>query len=111
MDDRLQAQTATTQRRVSSSDWLPANDLIKVVAMVLMAIDHVAWAFSRHPDFWRALGRGAFPLFAALLVAGLRRTRDPRRYLGRLALFDRVRWDARRYPRRHGQAALAVPPV
>ncbi len=77
----------TVQRRVSSYDWLPANDLIKVVAMVLMVIDHVAWAFSRHPALGRALGRGAFPLFAALLVIGMRRTRDPGRYLGRLTLF------------------------
>ena len=80
----------TVQRGISSYDWLPANDLIKAVAMVLMVIDHVAWAFSRHPDVWRALGRGSFPLFAALLVAGVRRTRNPRRYLMRLALFALV---------------------
>jgi hypothetical protein len=87
MDDRLDGRTATVQRGISGCDWLPANDLIKVVAMILMVIDHVAWAFSRHPDVWRALGRGSFPLFAALLVVGMRRTRDPRRYLMRLTLF------------------------
>jgi hypothetical protein len=90
MDDRLNAQTTTVQRGISGYDWLPANDLIKVVAMVLMVIDHVAWAFSRHPDVWRALGRGSFPLFAALLVVGVRRTRNPCRYLTRLALFALV---------------------
>lgn len=90
MDDRLNAQTTTVQRGISGYDWLPANDLIKVVAMVLMVIDHVAWAFSRHPDVWRALGRGSFPLFATLLVVGMRRTRNPRRYLARLTLFSLV---------------------
>jgi hypothetical protein len=90
MDDRLNGQTATVQRGISGHDWVPANDLIKLVAMVLMVIDHVAWAFSRHPDPWRALGRGSFPLFAALLVVGMRRTRSPRRYLMRLGLFALV---------------------
>ncbi len=90
MDDRLNAQPTTDQRGISGYDWVPANDLIKVVAMVLMVIDHVAWAFSRHPDIWRALGRGSFPLFAALLVVGMRRTRNPRRYLMRLSLFALV---------------------
>jgi len=90
MDDRLDGQTTTVQRGISGYDWVPANDLIKVVAMVLMVIDHVAWAFSRHPDVGRALGRGSFPLFAALLVVGMRRTRDPRRYLMRLTLFALV---------------------
>ncbi len=90
MDDPLNGQTATVQRGISGYDWLPGNDLIKVVAMILMVIDHVAWAFSRHPDVWRALGRGSFPLFAALLVVGMRRTRSPRRYLMRLALFALV---------------------
>ncbi len=80
----------TVQRGISSYDWLPANDLIKAIAIVLMVIDHVAWAFSRHPALWRAIGRGAFPLFAALLVVGMRRTRDPRRYLTRLTLFALV---------------------
>jgi hypothetical protein len=90
MDDRLEAQTTTVPRRASTYDWLPGNDLIKIVAMVLMAIDHVGWAFSRDPALWRALGRGAFPLFAALLVVGMRRTRDPHRYLMRLAVFALV---------------------
>ncbi len=90
MDDPLNGQTTTVQRGISGYDWVPANDLIKVVAMVLMVIDHVAWAFSRHPDLWRALGRGSFPLFAALLVVGMRRTRNPRRYLMRLTLFALV---------------------
>jgi len=90
MDDHFDVPIPTTQRSISGSDWLPANDPIKVVAMVLMTIDHVAWAFSPEPDLWRALGRGAFPLFAALLVAGMRRTRSPRRYLTRLALFALV---------------------
>jgi hypothetical protein len=87
MDDLLDGQTTTAPRGISGYDWVPANDMIKVVAMVLMVIDHVAWAFSRHPDVWRALGRGSFPLFAALLVVGMRRTRSPRRYLTRLSLF------------------------
>ncbi len=90
MDDRLDGQAATVQRGISGYDWLPGNDLTKVVAMVLMVIDHVAWAFSRHPDLWRALGRGSFPLFATLLVVGMRRTRNPRRYLMRLTLFALV---------------------
>lgn len=85
--------------RVLSGSWL------KVVAMVSMAIDHVAAYLLRYdPDFtvalftvgnkhisWyflmRCIGRLAFPLFTFLLVEGFLHTHDRMKYGRNLLLF------------------------
>ena len=85
--------------RVLSGSWL------KVIAMVSMAIDHVAAYLLRYdPDFtatlftvgskqvsWcflmRCIGRLAFPLFAFLLVEGFLHTHDRVKYGRNLLVF------------------------
>ena len=85
--------------RVLSGSWL------KMIAMVVMAIDHVAAYILRYnPDFtvalftmgnkqisWyflmRSIGRLAFPLFAFLLVEGFLHTHDRMKYGRNLLVF------------------------
>jgi len=61
---------------------------LKIIALVTMFIDHIAAAFPHifHPDF-RLIGRLSFPIFAFLIAEGFRRTRDPKKFVIRLAIF------------------------
>ena len=63
------------------------TDLLKLVAVIAMAIDHVGGAFFPEIGPFRWVGRLAFPLFCYCMTVGLLYTHDVRRYLGRLALF------------------------
>lgn len=56
----------------------------KLLAALLMVIDHVGYVFFPDESIWRIVGRLSFPLFAWLLVQGERYTRNVLRYLGRL---------------------------
>ena len=51
-----------------------------------MLLDHIGAVLLPKAPLLRLLGRAAFPLFAFLLVEGALTTRNPRRYLMRLAL-------------------------
>jgi hypothetical protein len=66
-------------------DW--GRELLKWVAIVTMTVDHVGLAL--YPEFTvlRVIGRIAFPLFAYLLVLGMRSTRNLRAYFYRLFFF------------------------
>ncbi len=62
---------------------------LKIIACILMFFDHYAHLFSTtlSPElyfFIRLIGRLSFPAFAYLIVVGMRRSRDVRRYLCRL---------------------------
>lgn len=62
---------------------------LKILACVLMFFDHYAHLFrtTLSPEMYyviRLVGRLAFPAFAYLIVVGMRRTHDVRRYLSRL---------------------------
>lgn len=59
---------------------------LKTIALSAMIVDHVGAVFFS-PDFLRAIGRAAFPLYAFLVAEGCRRTGDRNRYLLRLGLF------------------------
>ena len=57
---------------------------LKMVALLLMVIDHVGYFFDGAPVWFRWLGRGSYPLFLFCLVWGYHYTRDRRKYLLRL---------------------------
>ncbi len=69
---------------------------LKILAIIAMLIDHIgAILISGTNNYWlyfacRAVGRLAFPIFAFLIVEGLRHTRDVRKYLLRLLAFAAI---------------------
>lgn len=70
---------------------LPA-DVIKLVAMALMLVDHIGAVFGGVMDenlytVLRAAGRISFPLFAFFIIEGFFHTRDVKKYLIRLGAF------------------------
>ena len=63
------------------------TDLLKLVAIAAMLLDHIGGAFFPETPIFRWIGRLAFPLFCYCMTVGLLYTHDIRRYLGRLAIF------------------------
>lgn len=63
------------------------RELLKIVAIITMVIDHVGRIF--YPDFFflQIIGRLSFPLFAYLVVLGVESTKKPRRYMFMLLIF------------------------
>lgn len=66
------------------------TDLLKLVAIVSMLVDHIGGAFFPETGVFRWAGRLAFPLFCYCMTVGLLYTRNIKRYLGRLAVFALV---------------------
>lgn len=64
---------------------------LKLIAVVSMTLDHLAWAFVPLDSFsgqiLHALGRFAFPLFAFLMAEGFWHTRNLKRYVMRVGVF------------------------
>ncbi len=63
------------------------TDLLKLVAVTAMLVDHIGGAFFPEAGVFRWIGRVAFPIFCYCLTVGLLYTHDVKRYLGRLAAF------------------------
>lgn len=59
---------------------------IKLIAFILMIIDHTGRLFFPNYSFMVAIGRLSFPLFAWLVAIGQRHTSDVRKYLVRLVI-------------------------
>lgn len=66
------------------------NHHIKLLAAVLMVVDHVGYIFFTDDYSYRAIGRLSFPLFVWLLVQGEKHTRNVRRYGLRLLLMGLI---------------------
>ena len=66
-------------------DW--GRELLKWVAVVSMTIDHVGLIFFPEYIIFRVIGRLAFPLFAYLLVLGMKSTHNIKGYFNRLIFF------------------------
>lgn len=62
------------------------QEILKLIACVTMLIDHIGAAFFPNALWIRMIGRLAFPIYCFLLSEGMRRTRDPGKYLLRLFL-------------------------
>ena len=52
---------------------------LKLLAAILMVIDHIGMIFFPSVDLFRIIGRIAFPLFAFLIAEGCRYTRNPKK--------------------------------
>lgn len=57
---------------------------LKLLALILMTLDHIALYFPAAPVWFGWLGRASYPLFLFCLAVGLRRTRSRGRYIARL---------------------------
>lgn len=57
---------------------------LKMIALILMVVDHAAYYFEGLPMWFRLLGRISFPLFLFCLVWGYHYTKSRKKYLLRL---------------------------
>lgn len=71
-----------------------SGSALKVIALVPMTVDHIAYYLMVHGtlqyDLMRTVGRMAFPIFAFLLVEGYVHTRSVRKYALKLFVFALV---------------------
>lgn len=63
------------------------TNLLKLIAIVAMVVDHVGGEFFPQYTFCRWIGRMAFPIFCYCLTVGLLYTHDIKKYLMRLGVF------------------------
>jgi len=60
---------------------------LRVIAVILMTIDHIGAVLFPHVLILRIIGRLSFPIFVFLMVEGYFHTRDVKKYLTRLLVF------------------------
>jgi hypothetical protein len=65
----------------------PGRDVLKIIAVITMTIDHTGAIFYPSLDFVRIIGRIAFPIYCYLLVLGVESTRSIKNYFIRLVAF------------------------
>ena len=66
------------------------NNTLKIIAMILMLLDHL-WGTIIPGNQWITLiGRMAFPIFAFLIVEGFFHTSDLKKYMKRLFIFGLI---------------------
>ncbi|MDR1002919.1 MAG: conjugal transfer protein TraX [Oscillospiraceae bacterium] len=63
---------------------------LRIVAMLLMVIDHAGYLLFDNNTVMRMIGRLSFPIFCFLIAEGLSHTKSLKKYLLRLALFAAV---------------------
>ena len=63
--------------------WGISQEWLKGIACLTMLVDHFAILIFYNP-WLRVIGRLAFPIYCFLISEGIRHTRDPKRYFGRL---------------------------
>lgn len=60
---------------------------LKMLAVILMVIDHIGYLLFPQYNILRNIGRIAFPIFAFLIAEGMFYTKNPEKYLLRLGIF------------------------
>lgn len=63
------------------------NDMLKLLALVTMLVDHIGYMFFPNEMLFRIIGRLAFPIFAYQIALGYSRTSNLKKYVLRLSLF------------------------
>ena len=79
----MQTELKRTPRIALNTD----TNLPKLVAIVLMVVDHVGYQLMGDNIIMRSLGRLSFPIFAWCIVVGSEYTHDIKAYMKRMALF------------------------
>jgi len=63
------------------------RELLKIIAIATMVIDHIGAILYPNLLFLNVIGRLAFPLFAYLIMLGVESTKKPRKYMITLLFF------------------------
>lgn len=63
------------------------NDMLKLLALVTMLVDHIGYMYFPNEMLFRIIGRLAFPIFAYQIALGYSRTSNLKKYVLRLSLF------------------------
>ncbi len=63
------------------------NDLLKIIAIVTMLIDHVGVLLLPQLEILRTIGRISFPIFCFFISNGFRYTSDRKKYFTRILIF------------------------
>lgn len=63
------------------------NDLLKLLALATMLVDHIGYMYFPKEVLFRIIGRLAFPIFAYQIAIGYSHTRNLKKYTLRLSLF------------------------
>lgn len=66
------------------------NEILKVIVITSMLIDHIGLVFFPEITFMRILGRIAFPIFAFQIAKGYVHTSSKFNYLYRLLIFAAI---------------------
>lgn len=82
----MEAVNKKTKKQIKNK----RNDILKVVAMVTMLIDHIGYLFFPSMMIFRTIGRIAFPIFAYLIGVGYDHTSSLKKYILRLFIFALV---------------------
>lgn len=65
----------------------PNSDLLKIIAITSMAIDHIGYVFFPELIILRVIGRLAYPILAYQLAIGYEKTSNINKYLKRIFIF------------------------
>lgn len=76
--------TKNAGERVGGFGFLSGN-MIKILAAVLMVIDHIGVVLGHEDSILRILGRISMPLFAFMIAEGAKYTKNRAKYLGMIA--------------------------
>jgi len=63
------------------------RNVLKIIAVISMVIDHLGLFLLPQMTWMRALGRLAFPIFAFFIAEGLKHTKSVKKYVLNLSLF------------------------
>jgi len=66
------------------------NDILKLIAIVTMIIDHIGYMFFPGQMLYRTIGRIAFPIFAYQVAIGYKKTSSVKNYSKRMLSFALV---------------------
>lgn len=83
----------TTQTTLQVTPLLQTNqntNLLKLIAILSMLVDHIGAALFPELTWMRCIGRLAFPIFCYCMIVGLLYTKNVKRYLLRLGIFALV---------------------